>query len=142
MHTYTLSWEEFLETHQQSLPGRSISSFVAMIFMGVAVGAFGVVLTYAVDPGSKLMASGFCWLSVALFVAAFWDLRVRAAKRRFRGVQELRAAYQAYYSGERSFSFDDEKWTLQTESGKQEVLWSGILTAAEWQSVVSLRARD
>jgi len=142
MHTYTLSWEEFFETHQQILPVPSIASFVATIFIAFGVGVFGVVLTYAVDPGSKLTASIFCWLSVALFVGAFWDLRVRSAKRRSRSVQDLRAIYKTYHSGERTFEFDDEKWTLQTESGRQEARWVGILTAAEWQNVITLSARD
>jgi len=92
--------EEFFETHQQILPVPSIASFVATIFIAFGVGVFGVVLTYAVDPGSKLTASIFCWLSVALFVGAFWDLRVRSAKRRSRSVQDLRAIYKTYHSGD------------------------------------------
>jgi hypothetical protein len=86
------------------------------------------------------MASSFCWLSLVLFLAAFWDLRVRTARRRSRGVQELRAVYHQYYSGERAFAFDQEKWTLQTQSGKQEVLWTGLSNAVEWSSVVTLSA--
>lgn len=142
MHTYILSWEEYLETHEHILPGPSIASFVAMLFIAFAVGVFGIALTYAVDPGSKLTASVFCWLSVAVFFAAFWDLRVRSAKRRLRSVQDLRAVYKTYYSGERAFGFDNEKWTLQTESGRQEARWAGILTAADWQNVITLSGRD
>jgi len=138
--TYNLTWEEFLEFQQGSLPGPSIASFIATIFIAIAVGVFGIVLTYAVEPGSKLMASSFCWLSLVLFLAAFWDLRVRTAKRRSRGVQELRAVYEQYYSGEREFGFDQEKWTLQTQSGKQEVLWTGLLNAVEWSSIITLSA--
>ncbi len=138
MSTYTLSWEEFLEIHQNSLPGPSIASFVAMIFMAVAVGAFGAVLTYAVDAGSKTTASGFCWLSLVLFVAAFWDLRVRTARRKARAVGELKRGYRQFYSGERTFAFDQEKWTVETPGGRQESFWPSLLSAAEWQSVIAL----
>lgn len=86
------------------------------------------------------MASNFCWLSFVLFLAAFWDLRVRTARRRSRSVQELRAVYEQYYSGEREFGFDQEKWTLQTQSGKQEVLWTGLSNGREWSSIVTLAA--
>jgi hypothetical protein len=138
--TYSLTWEEFLEFQEGSLPTASIASFIATIFIAVAVGVFGIVLTYAVDPASKLMASGFCWLSLALFLAAFWDLRVRTARRRSRSVRELQAVYQQYYWGEREFGFDQEKWTLQTQSGKQEASWTGLANAVEWSSIVTLSA--
>jgi hypothetical protein len=140
--SYKISWEEFLEFNQQLLPGPSVASFVACLFIAMAVGVFGVVLTYAVDSGSKMIASSFCWLSLALFIAAFWDLRVRASRRRTRGIRELRAVYDQYYSGERTFTFDQQKWTLQTQAGKQELLWSGLLSGAEWKSVITLAARD
>jgi hypothetical protein len=142
VNTYKLSWEEFLESHQESLPVPSIASFVATISIAVAVGLFGIVLTYAVDPGSKMMGSSFCWLSLVLFLAAFWDLRVRAARRRTRGIRELRAVYAQYYSGDRIFAFDREKWTLETQAGKQEGLWTGLLNAVERKSVITLSARD
>jgi hypothetical protein len=138
--TYNLTWEEFLEFQEGALPRPSIASFIATIFIAIAVGVFGVVLTYAVDRGSKLMASSFCWLSLVLFLGAFWDLRIRTARRRSRGVEELRAIYQQYYSGEREFGFDQEKWTLQTQSGKQEVLWKALSNAVEWSSIVTLSA--
>jgi hypothetical protein len=140
--TYKLSWDEFLEFNQSRLPSPSIASFVAMIFMAIAVGVFGGVLTYAVDSGSRLTASMFCWLSVVLFLAAFWDLRVRTARRKKRATAELRATYEQYYSGERTFAFDHTKWIVETQGGRQESSWSNLLSAAEWHSVVTLSARD
>jgi hypothetical protein len=140
--TYKLSWDEFLEFNQNTLPSPSIASFVAMIFMAIAVGVFGSVLTYAVDSGSRLTASIFCWLSLVLFVAAFWDLRVRTARRKKRATTELRGAYEQYYSGERTFAFDEIKWTVETQGGRQESSWSNLLSAAEWPSVITLSARD
>lgn len=142
MISYKVSWEEFLEFNQQSLTSPSVASFVACFFIAIAVGVFGVVLTYAVDSGSKMMAFSFCWLSLALFVAAFWDLRVRASKRRTRSIRELRAVYDQSYSGERTFTFDQQKWTLETQAGKQELLWSGLLVGAEWKSVITLAGRE
>lgn len=142
MSTFELSWEEFLEFNQDSLAKPSIASFIATVFIAIAVGVFGVVLTYAVEPGSKAAASSFCWLSLLLLIAAIWDLRFRTAKRRSRGVEELRAAYQQYYLGGRDFAFDQQKWVLQTQSGKQEVLWTGLQTAVERPSVITLSAKD
>jgi len=140
--TYQLSWEEFLEIYQDWLPSPSIASFVSCLFIATAVGIFGIVLTYAVDSRSKLMASSFCWLSLILFGAAFWDLRVRTAVRRRRGTRNLRSTYDQYYSGEREFAFDQGKWTLRTNTGKQEALWAGLMSAVERQSIINLLAAN
>src|SRR5256885_3887025 len=140
--TYTISFDEFLELFQESLPEASIASFVATIFIAVALGAFGTVLTYAIDPGSKLVASTFCWISLVLFLAAFWDLTLRTRKRRARAVRELRIVYEQYYSGERTFTFDVEKWAIQGSSGRQESVWTSLLTAAEKQNVILLSSQN
>jgi hypothetical protein len=54
----------------------------------------------------------------------------------------LRAVYGQYYLGERTFTFDQEKWTIETKAGRQELLWSGLLGGAEWKNVITLAARD
>ena len=140
-YSYTLSWDEFLEMYQPTLPRPSVASFVATIFIACAVGVFGAVLTYAVDLESKMTASIFCWLSLALFLTAFWDLRVRSAKQKVQAINNLRATYKSYFSSEQSFEFADEKWTLETESEKQEVWWSSLSTAVEWPRVLALLRR-
>ena len=142
MRAYKLSWEEFLEFNQNSLPSPSVASFVAMIFIAAAVGIFGIVLTYGVDSGSRLMASIFCWLSLVLFAAAFWDFRVRTVRRRERATRELRSAYERYYLDERAFAFDEQKWSLEMAGGKQESPWVNLLSAAEWPNVIVLTAKD
>lgn len=63
--TYRLSWEEFLEFHDDRLPKPSITSLVVTIFLAIAVGVFGIALTYAVDPGSKFIASSSAFLGMA-----------------------------------------------------------------------------
>lgn len=75
-------------------------------------------------------------------MAAFWDLTVRTRKRRARGVRELRTVYEKYYSGERTFTFDAEKWAIQGASGRQESLWTGLLTTVEKRNVLLLSFRN
>lgn len=142
MCTYKLTWEEFFEFNRNSLPTPSIASFVAMVFMAVAFGVFGAVLTYEVDPGSRLTPSIFCWMSLVLFIAAFWDLRARAARRKKRVTSELRSIYDRFYCGERTFFFDEQKWVVETPGGRHESSWSSLLSAAEWATVITLSARN
>jgi hypothetical protein len=135
---YTISCEEFLECCEDYLPKPSVTSFVATLFIAAAVGVFGVVLTYAVDPGSKLMASTFCWLSLAVFLGAFWDLKMRTQRRRERLMKEYRAIYERLLRDEFVFDFNHQNFTSESEKGKVEVPWKGLLRAQERQNVITL----
>src|SRR5579863_4861736 len=64
--SYVLSWEEFLEVHQEALPKPHWSSLVAMILMAIATGAFGALLVYFIDSRDRLVASTSCWLSFGI----------------------------------------------------------------------------
>jgi hypothetical protein len=139
---YTLSWEEFFETQEESLPCPSIASFVATLFIAVAVGVFGGLLTYFIRPGDRVVASIFCWLAVGLFLLAFWDLKVRTRQRRKKATIELRSVYDRYYAGEQRFSFDQEIWTRELSSGKQESRWDSLLNAVETRNVFTLTAQS
>jgi hypothetical protein len=139
---YVLSWEEFLETHQESLPKPHIISFVCTFFVAIAVGVFGGLLTYFIQPQDRLVASMFCWLSLVLFLAAFWDLKVRTRLRRKRVLRELHSVYDRFHSSEQTFAFDQEKWTHGTKAGKHEALWSGLLQGVERQNVITLSMKD
>jgi hypothetical protein len=90
-----------------------------MIFLAIAVGVFGVALTYAVGSGSRIMASSFCWLSGALLVAAFWETYESGLGSGERGVLR-NFGYKQYYSGERTVAFDQEKWILQNSARQAE----------------------
>jgi hypothetical protein len=136
--SYTISWEEFLECCQDYLPKPSVASFIATMFVGVAVGAFGGVLTYAVDPGSKLLASIFCWLSFIIFLGAFWDLKVRTRRRQKGFTKECRATYDRLLTKELRFDFDGQKFAFESKTGKGEVPWAHLLRAVERQRVITL----
>ena len=140
--SYVLSWEEFLEVHESSLPRPHIASFVCTIFVATATGIFGGLLTYFVEPQDKLTASMFCWLSLVLFFVAFWDFTIRTRKCRKRVIRELRSVFDRYHGGEQSFFFDQEKWTHRTENSENEASWTGLLSAAERPNVITLATKN
>jgi len=131
-----------MEVHQESLPKPHIVSFAFTMFIAIAVGVFGGVLTYAVRSQDRLVASMFLWLSLVLFLAAFWDLKFRTRIRAKRVVRELRSVYDRYHSGEQRFSFDREKFGHETRSGRYEAPWSGLLQGVERSSVITLSTKE
>ena len=135
---YTISCDEFLECCQDNLPGPNIPSFVGTLFIGVGTGTFGAVLTYTVDPGSKLLASIFCWIGVVLLGLAFWDLKIGTRRRRERLLKEYRATYERLLKDEFTFDFDEQKFTFESAKGKGEVPWEGLLSAVERRNVMTL----
>jgi hypothetical protein len=135
---YTISCDEFLECCEDRLPKPSVASFVAMLLIAIATGVFGVVLTYAVDPGSKLLASTFCWLSIVLLGMALWDLKIRSRQCRDRLVKEYRAIHDRLLKDEFTFDFDSHRFTFESAKGKGEVPWEGVLRAVEMQNVIAL----
>lgn len=87
------------------LPGPSIGSFICAVLIAIASGTFGGLLIYFIQPQDRMIASVFCWLSVALLGAAFWDLKFRTNKHRQRFIREMRSIYDRYYDGEQAFEF-------------------------------------
>lgn len=134
--SYVLAWEEFLELYEESLPGPSVASLVATIFIAVAVGMFGGLLTYFVDSQDKIVASVFCWMSLALFVLAFWDFKIRTRQRRRKSLAALRSVYDRYYLVERTFEFNRDKWIASIGSTRQETSWSDVISATVRKNVL------
>ena len=139
---YILSWEEFMEVYERSLPRPSIGSFICMVLIAIASGTFGGLLIYFIQPQDRMIASVFCWISLAILVAAFWDLKFRTSKRRQQFTREMRSIYDRYYDGEQAFEFDDHKWTHETKAGKYEASWSALTTAAERPNVIHWSTKD
>ena len=139
---YVLSWGEFMEVHARSLPRPSIGSFICAVLIAIGSGTFGGLLIYFIQPQDRMIASVFCWFSLALLVAAFWDLKFRTNKRRQRFIREMRSIYERYYDGEQAFAFDDEKWRHETKAGKYEASWSALTTATEQPNVIHWSTRD
>jgi len=139
---YVLSWDEFLELHKDSLPGPSITSFVATMAVVVATGTFGAVLTWLVDPPDKWIPSMFLGLALVLLVCALWDLRFRTAKRRKKVIEELRFTYERDFAGERTFAFDQNQWSLTTKAGKYDGTWTSLSSAVERENTITLSDRS
>jgi YcxB-like protein len=139
---YMLTWEEFMEVHASSLPRPSIGSFICMVLIAIASGSFGGLLIYFIEPQDRMIASVFCWISLAVLVAAFWDLTFRTSKRRQQFTREMRSIYDRYYDGEQAFWFDDHKWTHETKAGKYEASWSALTTSAERPNVIHWSTKD
>src|SRR5260221_5501158 len=139
---YVVSGEEFMEIHGGSLPRPSIGFFICAVLIAIAFGTFCGLLIYFIQPQDRMIASVFCWFSLALLVAAFWDLKFRTNKRRQRFIREMRSIYERYYDGEQAFAFDDEKWRHETKAGKYEASWSALTTAAEQPNVIHWSTRD
>jgi hypothetical protein len=139
---YVLSWEEFMEVHDGALPKPPIGSFICTVLIALATGTFGGLLVYFIQPQDRMVASVFCWVSLALFIAAFWDLKFRTNKRRERFAHELRSIYDRHYDGKQSFTFDSDNWTHETKAGKYEASWSALRTAVERPNVIHWSTRD
>jgi len=89
-----------------------------------------------------MIASVFCWVSLALLVAAFWDLKFRTDKRRDRFVRELRSVYDRYYDGQQAFGFDGHNWTHERKAGRYEAPWNAVTSAVERQNTVNWSTKD
>jgi hypothetical protein len=137
--SYSPSWEEFAELYQDSLPSPDIISFIAMICVSVLVGAFGAfAMSIAKTTANQLGASLFCAIAVVVAVAAYWDLKIRPKGHRDAYLREVRSIYERFYSASRTFTFDAEKWTVQSDSGRRESTWSGLQRASESKNVFML----
>lgn len=138
---YVLSWDEFLELHKDSLPGPSITSFVATMAVVVATGTFGAVLTWLVDPSDKWIASMFLGLALVLLVCALWDLKFRTGKRREKVIEELRFIYERDFADDRTFAFEQNQWSLTTKAGKYDGTWASLSSAVERENTITLSDR-
>jgi hypothetical protein len=135
-------WDEFMEVHTESLPKPSIGSFICSLLIAIATGTFGVLLVYFIEPQDRKVASVFCWIALAVLVAAFWDLKFRTSKHRERFLRELRSIYDRYQVGEQALTFDGDKWIHETNAGKYEASWKALTTALEWHNVITWSTRD
>jgi hypothetical protein len=57
-------------------------------------------------------------------------------------LKELQVAYEQIYSRPRELLLEEDKWILQTPSGRQEVRWKPLLGAMELKDVISVAAPD
>src|SRR5215472_4041359 len=134
--TYTLTWEEFAELHQSSWPRPDYFSGIVTGAVSVPLFAYGMSLAVFGMPDEPGLYSAFIGAPLLLAVTAIGSLMSQSRKVLKGAIAEKRAEYDRRNAQEESFSFDQEKWTRDTPSGKQEVVWSSLLHTLEWPNVL------
>jgi hypothetical protein len=136
--TYRLTWEEFAELYQNSWPHPDYFSGVVTVIVAVPLIGYGLSLAVFGMPDERGVYTMFIAGPVLLVVAAMASLRSQSRKALKGAVTEKRAEYDRWNAQEESFSFDQEKWTRDTQSGRQEVVWPSLLCSLEWPNVLHL----
>jgi len=136
--TYTLTWEEYAELFTDSWPRPDYFSAAVVALVSIPLIAYGIILAVFGMPDEHTINFIFIGGPVFLVVAAFLSLASGNRKAKKQAMAEKRATYERWHAKEQSFAFDEEKWILQSESGKLEVPWSALLAAVEWPSVLVL----
>lgn len=146
MIKYTVNWEEFQEfyltTRPEARSRQSYVSFTAAIFIAMATVVFGLWLTQLAPPENRTkVALIFISLSAGVVALAFWD-KTWTGRKKKQPTEEMRSVFESEYSGPQSFSFDHERWILETQTGRQETLWTGLMMAWELQNTIALWAKN
>lgn len=136
--TYTLTWEEFAELHESSWPRPDYFSLIVIAAISVPLIGYGVSLSVFGMPDEGILTSAFIGAPLLLVVAGLVSLRSQSKKVLKGAIAEKRAEYDRWHTQEQSFSFDQDRWTHDTRSGKQEVVWSSLLHTLEWPNVLHL----
>jgi hypothetical protein len=140
MVSYTLSWEEYMEMYNFSLPQQVSASFLTTVWAAIFSAAAALLVPDSI--ASVSLRLGLFCISLALFLVAVWNYEVATPRRREQIEHGLRSFYESYFSGERVFTFDGERWTLRTQSGHQEGIWAGLRSATESRSTFALCAEN
>jgi hypothetical protein len=137
--TYILSWEEFAELYTDSWPRPDYFTAIVVAGVSLLLIAYGFSL-FAFQPLRDETALSFSFIGfpLVLFVGAIASVASQSKKAKSKAMAEKRSKYERWYSKEQSFSFDQEKWTHETEAGRQEVPWTALLKAVEWPNVLQL----
>jgi hypothetical protein len=139
---YTISWEEFLEMFENSLPRPNLIAVTVTLGCATVFGIFCVLLARSVDHEDWGVVSIFWALPVLLVAFAFWELTFGVAQTRKKQLKKLRSVYQRSFSKEQAFSFGSERWIHDTDGSKQEISWNNVLTVSEWPSIVTLSSQN
>lgn len=135
---YTLSWEEYSELFSDSWPRPDYFSAIVVAMVSIPLIAYGVILAVFGMPDEHTINWMFIGGPAFLLLAAFLSIASGSKKAIKEAKAEKRAQYERWHAKEQTFSFDQEKWTLRSASGKWEIPWSGILAAVEWPNVFLL----
>ncbi|HET9364445.1 MAG TPA: YcxB family protein [Candidatus Angelobacter sp.] len=137
--TYILTWEEFAELHTDSWPRPDYFTAIVVAGASLLMIAYGISL-FAFPPlrDEKVLSFVFIGFPLFLLLVAWASVGSQSKKALKKAMAEKRAKYERWYSCEQTFFFDKEKWTHETEAGRQEAPWSALLKAVEWSNVLYL----
>ena len=136
--TYTLTWDEFSEQYKHSWPRPDITALIMTLLIALPLIVYGVAFYFSTGGGEPILPASFVGGPLLLLVMAAWQIKYKAADAKKRVVKQKREEFEAFYAKEQSFSFDGNRWTLETAAGKQETPWSALRQAIEYQQTFAL----
>ena len=140
--TYILTWEEYAEQYRDSWPRFDLFSVIVTAMVAVPMFGYGITLAILRMPDEVLLDSMFIGLPLFLVVAAVFTAKSQSGAAMKNAITEKRLEYDRWHAKEQSFFFDREKWTHETEAGKQESPWSALLCAQELPSILCLLGKN
>lgn len=136
--TYILSWEEYAELFEDSWPRPDYFSLIVTVMISVPLIGYGITLALFGAPDETVIYAMFIGAPLFLVIAMIFATKTQTAQARKQAIAEKRQEYDRRQAKEQSFSFDQEKWTHETEAGKQQSPWSSLMHAAELRTVFTL----
>jgi hypothetical protein len=132
--TYIVTWEEYAEQLQDTWPRPDYFSAIVICMVALPLIGYGISLAVFGAPDETILNSMFIGGPLVLAVAAILSITSQARRAKTQAVAEKRLGFDKWSAGEQSFAFDQEKWTHETEAGKQESLWSARTVVIERES--------
>src|SRR5215471_8917199 len=137
--TFVLTWEEFAELYTESWPRPDKFSAIVVSIVALPLIAYGISGHMVAElRDEKVMLAIFWGLPLLLLTGAVLSVTSQAKAERKRTTEEARRLYDRSHTTQQNFSFDQEKWTLETGEGKAEASWLLLQHAIEWPNVIYL----
>jgi hypothetical protein len=135
---YTLTWEEYAELFSDSWPRPDYFSLIVVAMVSIPLISYGIVLSIFGIPDEHILNWMFIGGPLFLLLAASLSIASGSRKAKNDASADKRAEYDRWHAKEQLFSFDQEKWIYQSESGRIEVPWPALLAAVERPNVFYL----
>jgi hypothetical protein len=139
--TYTLTWEEYAEQFRDRWPRPDYFSAIVVCIVALPLIGYGISLAVFGMPDETAIDGMFIGGPLFLILATVLSLATQSKQAKKRFIAEKRRLYEQDYSREQSFSFDQDHWTSETETGKQDVPWSALQVAVDRQNIFYLTAQ-
>ena len=136
--TYTLSWEEYAELFEDSLPRTDYFSIIVTAMIAIPLIGYGISLAAFGAPDEKILFSMFIGAPLFLVIASIFASKSQTGLARKKAIDKNRREHDRRHAKPQAFSFDQQKWTHESDAGKQENPWSALTHAAELRNVFTL----